>query len=412
MRDADLEAVFRPGSRVFVPGSSGEPAGLVRWLEADPERTRGVSLTTSFVPGINRLDVDALDPSAVVTGLFMAPHLRAAQASGRYRHLPVSYGAYQLSIERDAGFDVVVVQVAPTDDAGWCSLGPAAEFTPAAAGRARRLVGVVNARTPRLSRGPAIHRGRFDLLIEGEGDLPVYDPGAPDPAAEAIARYVGAFIEDGVVLQLGLGKTPAALTATLKDRRGLRLHSGLLSDGVLDLAEAGALDPDWRHLGCVLAGSAALYRRAADCDLIHVEGCEVTHAPQVLATLDRFIAVNSALEVDLFGQCNLECAGGRAVSGPGGAPDFARAARMSRGGASIIALPASARGGSRIVSRLSSPGLASLSRTEVDIVVTEHGAADLRGLSTHERAERLISLADPAFRRALAADWAGIASGL
>ena len=148
---------------------------------------------------------------------------------------------------------------------------------------------------------------------------------------------------------------------------------------------------------------------------MRVAGCEITHDARTLAGIDGFIAVNSALEVDLFGQCNLEHAEGRAVSGAGGAPDYARAARLSRGGCSIVALNASyvsRRRGlvSRIAPRLPDPGIASIARIDVDCVITEFGVADLRGASVHERAEAIISIAVPEAREELRRAWTSIAA--
>lgn len=406
-----IDALREAGPRVFIPGSSGEPHGLAEALYAAGDALAGLELTTTFVPGINRLEVDRLDPSVVVSGLFMQPGLAQAQRQGRFRHLPMSYGAFQNEMETCAPFDAAIVQLSPPDDDGRCSLGPAAEFTPAVAARARRIIGVINPRVPALKHAPGIARDALAACFETDGGLATYDPGPPDAAAQSIAEHVAALIPDGAALQMGLGKTPAALAARLKTRRGLRLHSGLFSDGALDLADAGALDPDWAHRTCVIAGTETVYQRAKACDLLHVVGCGQTHAPSVLAGLEGLIAVNSALEVDLFGQCNLEIAGGRAVSGPGGAPDFARAARMSRGGLSIIALPAGNAERSRIAPVLSG-GMASLARTEIDIVVTEHGVADLRGRSVHERAERLIAVAHPSVRRDLADHWRSVAAKL
>jgi acyl-CoA hydrolase len=181
----------------------------------------------------------------------------------------------------------------------------------------------------------------------------------------------------------------------------------------MNLFEAGALDPDFMHTCCVAAGSQALYRWADKFDRLRVAGCETTHDARTLAALDGFIAVNSALEVDLFGQCNLEHADGRAVSGAGGAPDFARAARLSPGGCSIVALNASLtsrkRGVvSRIVPQLPGPGVASLSRVDVDCVITEFGTADLRGASVHERGDAIIAVAAPECREDLQRAWAAI----
>jgi acyl-CoA hydrolase len=216
---------------------------------------------------------------------------------------------------------------------------------------------------------------------------------------------------DGSVLQLGLGKVPLTLSHLLRDRRRLRLHSGMLSDGMLDLAEAGALDNDFLHTACVLLGTTHFYERVSDFAPLRVVGCEVTHDARALMALDQFVAVNSALEVDLFGQCNLEHADGRAISGAGGAPDFARAARLSVGGRSIIALSAIHHGGkgSRIVPCLTGRAITSLSRVDVDYVVTEHGSATLTGASVHERAEAIIEIAAPGFRAELRQSWREIA---
>jgi len=144
-----------------------------------------------------------------------------------------------------------------------------------------------------------------------------------------------------------------------------------------------------------------------------VTGCDMTHDLRTLAALPRFRAVNSALAVDLWGQANLETADGQAVSGAGGAPDFARGARVSQGGLSIVALPAShgRPAQSRIVPLLDD-GIVSLSRNDVDVVVTEHGTADLRGLCVHGRAEALIAIAAPAFRPALEQAWRDIRARL
>lgn len=412
--EAVLDAI-RPGDRVFIPGSSGAPTALLQaWLD-DPDRTRDLKIFTSLVPGINSLDIDRLHPTARVTGLFMPPSFARAQREGRYRHLPLSYGGFTRRVlDAEQPFDVCVVQVAEPDADRQCSFGPAAEFTPAIASRSRRVLALFNARTPRLTASPGITETAFDAIARVDVDLDVYDTGAIDAGSAAIADHVAAFIPDGAAVQVGLGKTPAALLGRLTDRRGLRLHSGMFGDGVQTLQGSGALDPEWDHRACVFVGPTRLYTWAAEQDQLRVVGCETTHGAQVLANLDRFHAVNSAIEIDLFGQAALEHAGGSAVSGAGGAPDFARAASMSAGGLSIIALPATAARGrrSRIVAGLTAPGVATLPRTDIDVVVTEHGAADLRGLSVHERAARLIAIADPPFQSDLTEAWRVLAMSL
>jgi acyl-CoA hydrolase len=198
----------------------------------------------------------------------------------------------------------------------------------------------------------------------------------------------------------------------LHGRRELRLHSGLLSDAAVRLLDSGALAAGFRHTATALVGTRALYDWAATHEDFQLLGCDQTHSLQTLASLKRFVAVNTALEVDLFGQCNLEVAVKHAVSGAGGAPDFARAAKVSAGGLSIVALPATAGKHSRVVAQLGNNAVASLQRTDVDVIVTEHGEADLRGRSVHERAERIIQIAAPQFREDLTAQWKAMAAEL
>jgi acyl-CoA hydrolase len=344
----------------------------------------------------------------------MDPGTADAQRAGWFRHLPLSYAAALKYFEEQPPFEACLVQISPPDAQGLCTLGPAAEFTPGIMRRARRVVAAINPAVPRLAHAPVWRLADCDTVLEDDAPLTSYDLGAPDAAANIIADHVATLVPDGAVLQLGLGKAPAAIYSRLRGHRGLKFHTGLLTDGMIDLAEAGALDAAFAHKTTVILGTSALYAWAAERPDIHVIGCEHIHAPLALAGIAGFFAVNSALEVDLFGQCNLEFANGRAISGAGGAPDFAHAARRSKGGMSIVALPSTfGEGkGSRLKPVLGPEAIVSLPRTEVDAVVTEMGIADLRGKSVHERAEALIGVAAPAFRPALIEAWAAIKTRL
>jgi acyl-CoA hydrolase len=402
-----------PGQTVFMPGAAAEPTPLLDLWQSDPARTRSLRLLHSFVPGINAFDMDGLDASAVITGLFMQPAWQRAQAAGRFRHLALSYSGFVRHIGEMQPVDTCVVHVAPPDANGHCSLGPAVEFTPLVQARSRRTVALLNPSLPAMPGSVFLPLSAFDAVAEVDCTPKGYELGPPNAQAIAIASLIAGFIDDGCTVQVGLGKVPNALFALLHDRRRLRLYSGMLSDSALDLWETGALDPAAQPTSCVWVGSPALYQRLHGLAGAVVAGCDRTHDAATLMTLPKLRAVNSALSVDLFGQANLEVADGRAVSGLGGAADFARGARAAPGGLSIVALPASHGSGtrSRIVPRLDD-GLASLGRTDVDVVVTQHGAADLRGLSVHERALALVSVAEPALQDELLAAWIGTAARL
>ena len=408
-----LAGQLRPGQRVYVPGSSGVPQVFLDALLSDPGYSAGLDITTSLVPGINTFDASALAADATVTGLFMQPALQAAQRNGQYRALATSYAGFERYLRQCAGFDYCVVQLSPPDHNGQCSLGPLGEFTPTAMSRSRAVVGVINPHVPAIAGAVHVNLDQLSHVCHVDQPLAEYNVRS-DAASAAIAGHVASLIGDGATVQMGLGGVPSALYPALSNHRGLRLHSGMFSDGLIDLQASGALDPAFAPTTCALVGSHAFYRQAANLPGLRVLGCHYTHDPRTLLGLERFTAVNSALEVDLLGQCNLEHANGRAVSGVGGAPDFSRAARLSTGGLSIVALNATygREAHSRIVAALPSGSITSLPRCDVDCVVTEYGIADLRGTSVHERARALVDIAAPQHRDALALAWETIAARL
>jgi acyl-CoA hydrolase len=400
-------ASLSAGDRVFLPGSTGEVPSLSAAISAGEGPP--LAITTSFVPGINP-PLKSAGRDGFISGPF-ASGPAGAQASRQMRHLPLSYGAFQRYLE-GAAFDAIIIQVGAPGGDGRSSLGTAVEFAPTVMRRSRRLIAVVNPNVPDIPGAPSMRLADADLVVETDEALREYEVGAASPVSDAIARNVAAFVGDGAALQIGLGKVPDALLRVLVDRRGLRLQSGMLSDGVRLLEDAGALDPRFAHTSCVHVGTRGYYEWLRGREGFQVRGCEHTHSPAMLAAVPGLVAVNSALSVDLFGQANLETLDGRAVSGVGGAADFARAASLSPTGISIVALPATAGNdrASRIVPRLDA--VISLPRQDIDVVVTEFGAADLRGRSVMERAARLISIADPSHHDTLESAWRTLAARL
>jgi acyl-CoA hydrolase len=233
-------------------------------------------------------------------------------------------------------------------------------------------------------------------------------PAAIGAVEEAVARHITDYIGDGTVLQIGIGAVPDAVVRLLRDRRDLGVHSGMMGDGLVGLVEAGVItnarkriDPGVSITGALI-GTRRLYDFAHRNPALRMCPTSYTHDAAVLAQLDNLVTLNSALEVDLTGQVNAEQSGESYIGGTGGQVDFVRAGLRSPGGRSIIALPATARNGtvSRITAALSGP--VTTARTEVDLVVTEYGAAELAGKSLAERARRLIGIAHPGFRDELA----------
>ncbi len=409
----DAVALLRPGMTVYVPGLSAEHPGLIDALQADSARAAQVTFCGAWVPGINRFDYAALHADARSISFFVPPELHDSFARGRVRFHALPYTAAYALLAAHLPCDIAFLHLSPPDASGICSTGIAADFAPAVWSRARVRIGLVNECMPR-TRSPGIPLGDLDYVVHTSSELVEYRAAALDETTARIAANAASLIEDGDVLQIGIGSLPRAVLAQLQDRRRLQFHTGMVSDGVAQLLDAGAIAEQAEAISTGVAlGSRDFYRRIAAEPRVSFHPVPVTHGFDHLRRLRRFVAINSAVTVDLFGQLNVEVIAGRQVSGVGGITDFMRGAAAAAEGRAIVALPATARGGvSRIV--CTHPGgtpLAS-SRCEPLIAVTEHGIADLRGLALDARAEALIAIADPAVRAELGDRWRELRASL
>lgn len=393
--------------KVAVLGGCNEPRGIAAALHAQPEATAGVEFTVTRIPGISS---PTLAPWAgsTVRSFFVTPEMRAGFEAGSVRFVPMQYRHIWDDLLASP-FDLAIAQFTPPDGNGDCSVGIGAGFLPALLKRSEiPFVAEWNRALPRLPSAPTVNVNRFDYVVETEVEPPTL-ASRSGPIAERIGALVAELVQDGDCIETGVGAIPGAVLAALHGHRGLGFHSGLLSDGVKDLVEAGAVTgahktiDSGRLVAAMVLGSPALYDWASRCDLIDLRTVDYTHDVRVIARLDNFVALNSAVEVDLFGQINSEMVRGRQISGTGGAVDFMRGARMSAGGRSIVALEATAGGGrfSRIVPALPPEHATTALRTDADFFVTEHGVAEVRGLDLLERARRLVRIAAPQFREEL-----------
>ena len=419
-----LRQYLRPGTRVYWPGCAGQSPLFEQWLRAEPELASGVHFSGMWIPGVNRFDPTGLHAEARATTFFLPPEFHAGLQRGAVDHLPLHYSEAVQWLGTPGRFDLLMLHLPPPDARGRCSLSLAADFTPAVlAGLAAgaRVLAHINPQLP-ITRGPWVDAARIDAWVHAgvpplalhDGPLDSATDATTDTAIDAVARQVAGCIHDGDTLQFGLGRLQAAVLHALVGHRRLRIHSGMVSSGLLGLAAAGALaaceagDDGPLPPVCtgVALGSSALYSRMADAELVRFAPVQHTHAQTTLAGIPNFVSINSALEIDLLGQVNCETLHGRQVSGVGGLVDFLRGARASSGGRAIMAGTATAgrAGVSRIVPQLA-PGPVGLARGDVDVVITEHGVAQLRHLGVEARAKALISVAAPTHRAGLEAAW-------
>jgi acyl-CoA hydrolase len=336
--------------------------------------------------------------------------LRALSAAGRLEVVPAHYSALpRLFAERMLPGDVGLVQVSPPGPNGLCSLGIGADYAADAVQHSRTLIAEINPRMPATTGTPGIPLDRFAAVVETDRPLPEAPNRAPDEVDEAIAGYVAELVEEGDTIQIGVGALPNAILDGLSRHQDLGFHSGMLTDGVLRLVAKGVITGRHKEIdqGLVITGtaigSADLYARLDEMP-VEFRPASYTHNARVLGRFSRLVSINSAIEVDLTGQVGAEVARGRYLGGIGGQADFSGAAART-GARSIIALRARAGTESTIVAALgngfSGGGTVTTARADVDVVVTEYGAAQLRGCPLSERAGRLASIAAPEHRNGL-----------
>jgi acyl-CoA hydrolase len=345
-----------------------EPDVLLGWVVRTPpwlESTR-LRVTTLMVGTGTRSAVASGRVKPVATRLSAIPHLLA----GRLRPTVAVIGAHE------AG-------------GGWRLAGsPGVALT-----AARSADAIVVERWPGGAPPGAAVLAADERIV---GILPRDDPPDPPPsnrtgpAHTRIGELVASLIPDGATIQWGPGAVGASVVAALRSR--VHVRSGLVTEELVDLAGAGLL------IGAAEAayiwGGDGLHEMARS-GALRLHGVDYTHDLSALSSIDNFVAINTGLQVGLDGAVNVETVGGRVVSGPGGHPDFATGASRSPGGLSVVALTSTAGGVSTVVA---APEVVSTPRTDVDVVVTEHGVADLRDCDDDERARRLIAIADPGAR--------------
>ncbi len=378
----ELARHIRPGEGVIFGQACAEPQTLVEALVAQRASFSGASL---FM-GVNWSGIvkpehaDHLRLSAYCG----SGHNRALADAGVLDIHPHPYSQLAALIRsKKIRVDVVMLQVSPPNALGEYSLGLAADYLVPALEVCRTVIAEVNDQVPWTHSDKLLRKEDCALLVESSRPPVALPYGPPGDLEKAIARHAAPFVPEGATLETGLGALPDAVLGMLGERKHLAIHSGSLGDGAVDLMRRGIV----ATANCgVLMGTRLLFDFAHRNPAIQLRSTEYTHDPRVLAGIERFVAINSAVEVDLTGQVNAEVAQGSYLGAVGGALDFIRAANHSPGGVSLMLLPAA-----RIVEKLQGP--VATPRSEAGVIVTERGVADLRGCTLRERVERMRAIA-------------------
>lgn len=396
-----------PGSTVFIGESCGEPQTLVDALVNDRERLKGTRLLESRrIPGSRYARL--YDYFRIVS-FHVNPDIRELIRTGKADFLPLRLSEMPTLFRSGRlPIDAALVQIAPPDGEGHCSFGVSVGYTMDAALSARMIIAEINQRMPRTCGPNRVPLSRFDYIVESSRPLLEYPYPQVGEVEAAIARNVGQLVDDGSVLCLGIGAIPEALVTSLQGKRDLGIHSGMVTDGLVDAVNRGIITNERKSIdrGKSVAGMAMgttrLFEFINENPRVELHPFSYTHDIKRIAQIDNFVCITSAIEVDLTGQVNAESMGSVQLSTVGGQADFIEGAALSRGGKSIIALSSTARNGeiSKIVRQFEPGTIVTAPRHNVRYVITEYGTADLWGKALSERRKALIQIAHPKFR-----DW-------
>ncbi len=407
LEDLDLTGFVRAGDTVTWGQACAEPLCLTESLVAQRRGIGrfnvfvGLSLSETLQPG-HLEDFGVLSYGALGSNTKLGADLQV---------LPCNYSALpRMMADRTLAVDVVLVQVSPPGPDGHYSLGLASDYLIPAMQAARVVIAEVNDRVPCTTLAEPLDDALLDVVVPCSR-TPVHATGSEIGETETrIAANLQDVIRDGAVIQYGIGSVPSAILASLSGHKGLGIHSGMVTDDIMPLVESGALTNETnrvspgKSVAALAIGSEALGTFLHLNPDVELHPATTTHSAASLAQQDRLVAINSAMEVDLYGQVNAEMVGNRYLGAVGGQVDFMHAASAQQDGLSIIAMPSTAGSGkrSRIVERLNTP-LVTTGKSDVDIVVTEHGVADLRGKTLSQRANALCGIAAPEFAERLVA---------
>lgn len=405
LADLDLSTWIRPGDGIVFGQGTGEPLSLTEKLVAQRAAFSGAGLF--FGSGFSNTFKPEHADHLRFKGIGGIGSLRKLSSAGVLDPVPCHISAISGLIgEGRIPTDVVMLLVSEPNEHGEHSFGLVNDYVRTAISRARVVIAEISSQVPWTPCDAPLRAEEITVAVHTDRAPLELPPAKFGEVERRIAANVAALIPDRATLQMGIGAVPEAVMSLLADRRDLGVHSGMVGDSLVDLIESGAVTNAHKGLDAgvsvtgVLFGTQRLYRFAHRNPELRLCPTSYTHHLSTLSRVKHLVSINSALEVDLTGQVNAEAIGSDYIGAVGGQVDFVRAAVQSEGGVSVVALGAVGKtGDSKIVSRLSGP--VTTARSDVDVIATEHGIVQLRGLGLRERVKAMLRIAAPEHRESL-----------
>ena len=397
------------GGRVVTGHAVGEPSYILDVLCDHKDDYKDVEILHMVSMGAAKYFGEDMAGHFRHNSLFVGGTTRKAVEEGRADYTPCFFYQVPALFEKELPVDVALVTVTPPNEDGKVSLGVSVDYTLAAVKHAKTVIAQVNDQMPFTYGEAVLDVSEIDYFVEHSNPLIELPAAKLTDIEKAIGANCASLIQDGDTLQLGIGAIPDAVLFYLKDKKDLGIHSEMISDGVVELVEAGVITGSKKALlpGKIvvnfLMGTKRLYDFIDHNKDVLMYPVDYVNDPVVVAQNDHIVCINSCVQIDLMGQACSEAVGSRQISGVGGQVDFIRGAAMAKHGISILAFPSTAAKGkvSKIVPNLDFGAPVTTSRNDIDYVVTEYGIASLHGKTLRERARALIEIAHPDFRDGL-----------
>lgn len=398
----------KSGDKIIFGDWVSEPPALVEALMKRGCELKNVEIIHGMSPGPNTYVEPEYKGIFHHTSLFLGPKTRKAY---RYKRIDYIGGTnfHQwpdlFAKNPDLNPHWAFIQVSEPDEDGMCSFGNACCFSEPAARTAAHIIAQVNPNMPTLG-GKKIHLDQIDYIVPAASPLYTIGRAEIDEKTKKIADYVAELVEDGATIQLGIGALPDAIARNLMDKRNLGVHSETLTEALMELVQCGVINNSRKTIhpgvciGAQAAGSEEFYRFIDHNPMYELYPVDYVNDPYIIGRNYKQTSINSCMEVDLKGQVNSESVGGCQYSGIGGQLDHVRGAQLSEGGKSILALTSTAKNDtiSKIVPWFTPGNVTTVSRYDVQYVITEYGIADLKYKTERQRALALIRIAHPKFR--------------
>ena len=402
---ADAAAAIESGDHIWFPVGAGEPYGFIMALEARKKSLKNVT-THQILPAQAGYFDEETSLHIKHNSLFTSGASREAVHAGWADFTPNYFSELPRLIREVWPSDAAGAIVSPMDEHGFFSMGLGVDYTWEALHKAKKVIFEVNPDAPRCYGNCQVHISQVTHVYESSDpllELPII------PLSEidlAIGGYVAEQVRDGSTLQIGFGGVPNAVCKALEGKKDLGIHTEMITDGIMELAECGAVNCSRKNynpgkiIGTFAWGSKRLYQFMHSNPLLEMHPVDYTNNPYNIGRNDNMVAINSTIEIDLLGQCCSESMGPKQWSGTGGQVDFFRGANIAKGGQGFVTIPSTAKKGtvSRIVPALKSGAVVTTNKNDVDKVVTEYGIAQMRGQNARSRALGLIRISHPDFR--------------